>query len=509
MSLRMRIVALGFALTLSLPVTAALPPVYIITDLGTLDDPAATLPTKESFGYGVNDQGHIVGAAENGVDYGDGTSQLHPFLHDGLVIHDLGTLTGGTYGEAFVVNNSEYAVGYSWMEDGSQIPDSFFHAVLFEPGNPTPIDLGTLTGGSNSEAKDINSSGQIVGYSWAAGDFNDPINTADAVDRAFLYPDPATGIGMKDLPTLPGGTRNYAFSINDSGRIVGYSWLPGTDPLGNPVDFNRAYLYDISSDHLKDLDRLPNGSNSRAAAINNNDEVVGYSQTQDGVGTPDAETHAFACAYDSVTDSCPLSDLGTFSDGTYSYARDNNDQGQVVGYGKRLDPVTMEPDVISHAFIYDPVDLPSDPATQLHDLNDLIPTGSGWELISAEAINNKGQITGYGTHNGVRHAFLLTPDSDNDGVGDPTDTCTLVANPGPAQLDTDGDGIGNLCDCDFNQDNFCGGPDFTLFIGCFNKPAGTDPVCQAADMNGDGFVGGPDFTLFIGGFNKPPGPPTM
>jgi len=30
-------------------------------------------------------------------------------------------------------------------------------------------------------------------------------------------------------------------------------------------------------------------------------------------------------------------------------------------------------------------------------------------LINANAINNVGQITGYGTHNGFNHAFLLTP----------------------------------------------------------------------------------------------------
>ena len=101
-------------------------------------------------------------------------------------------------------------------------------------------------------------------------------------------------------------------------------------------------------------------------------------------------------------------------------------------------------------------------------------------------------------------ASLAPMDTDGDGVPDGSDNCLTVAN--ADQLDTDGDGIGNMCDCDFNQDNFCGGPDFTLFIGCFNAGTGGDPTCEAADMNGDGFVGGPDFTLFIGGFNGPPGP---
>jgi hypothetical protein len=98
----------------------------------------------------------------------------------------------------------------------------------------------------------------------------------------------------------------------------------------------------------------------------------------------------------------------------------------------------------------------------------------------------------------------LAGDTDGDGACNDVDNCTLAAN--PTQLDTDGDGIGNMCDCDFNQDGFCGGPDFTAFIGCFNADTGGNPVCEAADMTGDGFVGGPDFTLFIGGFNGPPGP---
>ncbi len=43
------------------------------------------------------------------------------------------------------------------------------------------------------------------------------------------------------------------------------------------------------------------------------------------------------------------------------------------------------------------------------DLNTLIPRDSGWVLLSANDINNRGQIVGYGRRNGQKRAFLLTP----------------------------------------------------------------------------------------------------
>jgi hypothetical protein len=104
----------------------------------------------------------------------------------------------------------------------------------------------------------------------------------------------------------------------------------------------------------------------------------------------------------------------------------------------------------------------------------------------------------------LNNSFEVLADRDGDGYADIADNCVTASN--PDQLDSDRDNIGNACDCDFNQNNFCGGPDFTLFIGCFNAPTNGDPLCEAADMNGDGFVGGPDFSLFIGGFNGTPGP---
>jgi probable HAF family extracellular repeat protein len=72
-----------------------------------------------------------------------------------------------------------------------------------------------------------------------------------------------------------------------------------------------------------------------------------------------------------------------------------NDSGQVVGFS------TITSTGETHAFLY--LD------GEMHDLNDLIPADSGWELDDAYAINNSGQIVGSGRLNGEARAFLATP----------------------------------------------------------------------------------------------------
>jgi hypothetical protein len=39
-------------------------------------------------------------------------------------------------------------------------------------------------------------------------------------------------------------------------------------------------------------------------------------------------------------------------------------------------------------------------------------TDSSWTLLVASGINNRGQIDGWGIHNGNYRAFLLTPNDD-------------------------------------------------------------------------------------------------
>ena len=98
----------------------------------------------------------------------------------------------------------------------------------------------------------------------------------------------------------------------------------------------------------------------------------------------------------------------------------------------------------------------------------------------------------------------LPDDGDGDGVDDDADNCTEVEN--ADQRDTDGDGFGNACDPDYNNDGAVGIPDFNAFrarFGLTDTDPGFDP---AVDHNGDGAVGIPDFNVFRSYFGQPPGP---
>ncbi len=98
--------------------------------------------------------------------------------------------------------------------------------------------------------------------------------------------------------------------------------------------------------------------------------------------------------------------------------------------------------------------------------------------------------------------LAMTPagaaDSDVDGIDDAVDNCTLLSNDG--QQDTDGDGFGNACDADFNQDCIINFADLSFLKSVF-LTAHPD-----ADLNSDGVVSFGDLARMRQAFLTSPGP---
>jgi uncharacterized repeat protein (TIGR03806 family) len=88
-------------------------------------------------------------------------------------------------------------------------------------------------------------------------------------------------------------------------------------------------------------------------------------------------------------------------------------------------------------------------------------------------------------------------DSDGDGLADNVDNCPNTSN--ADQRDSDGDGYGNACDGDLNNDGIVN----PLDLGLFKRRFGTsDPD---ADFNGDGIVNPLDLGIFKRLFGHPTG----
>ena len=91
------------------------------------------------------------------------------------------------------------------------------------------------------------------------------------------------------------------------------------------------------------------------------------------------------------------------------------------------------------------------------------------------------------------------PDSDGDGVIDLLDNCTLHQN--PAQVDSNGDGFGNACDPDLNDDGIVNAPDLGIFRTAFFSTGVTD-----TDFNADGITNAVDLGVLKEFFFGAPGP---
>ena len=369
MSARILRIYLGLAVWLTASATASAG--FYIRDLGVLNNGGF------SQGNAINASGTVAGTASLGV------LQDRAVLGGNSGLTDLGSLSGGSTSAGFGINDQSLVTGDAQININGQIQTHAFRSQ----GAGALMDMGVLPGDVGTAGRGINLSGHVAGWSVSN----------NGSTRAFLAFAPKT---LSLVTTLSDG-QSKAYAVNNSDTVVGESVTVG--------GFTHAFR--SSGRVATDLGGLPGSFSSSARAINNGNDVVGYSS--DGGGSR---------AFLALSTGGSLIDIGVLPFGVSSFAFGINDSRRVVG---EVDFASGD----STAFLWLPP-TQSQPA-QLLDLNNLIVPGSGWQLLSASAINNNTQIAGYGNLNGEIHGFRLDlipgqNPSDPPAVPEPATAVLLV-----------------------------------------------------------------------------------
>jgi probable HAF family extracellular repeat protein len=350
----------------------------VLTDLGALPG------GSNSAVSGINARGWIAGFSQNGViDPVTTLPAIRAVLWKQHKTIDLGTL-GGYLSNGVYVNDGGQVVGFATFD---AIPDPFspfgasVHTFLWENG--VMRDVGTL-GGPDSlpSAGGINQrNGLVAGLSYI-NSIPNPGTGIPTVDP-FLWNNGA----MTDLGTL-GGTIGSASLANNQGQVIGVSDLAG-DLTSHPFLWTRRHGQGV----LTDLGTL-GGDNGTANWLNDAGAVVGRADL------PGSQTFGAFLWQHGV-----MKDLGRVGSDPCSNARAINSSGQIVGS-------TSDCSYPLHAFLWEQ-------GGPMVDLNGLVQSNSGFQVLIAYNINDRGEIAGTGVPAGCDnidtcgHVFLMIPCDDN------------------------------------------------------------------------------------------------
>lgn len=296
---------------------------------------------------GLNDLGQVVGASGPAS-----MSAQAGFVWDRGVATALST-PGGIPILPTGINRQGQVAGY--YGDGPRI-----RGVIWNHG--LVMELMALPNGSNAFAMPlaINDAGVAAGNSVLTNQ-----------SRAAFW---SNGV-ITVLAGLPGTGASWAQAINVWGNMAG---AVNSNSIG--MSYGRAVAWE--NGRVWDLGALAGGNTSSANAMNDYGQTAGSSDGLESSSRPFYFTEGQRV------------DIGLLPGMVRGSATAMNNLSQVVGYNEDIRDN-------SRAFVYR--------GGLLQDLNALIPTNSGWTLYEATAINDRGQIAGYGQVAGHARAFLLTP----------------------------------------------------------------------------------------------------
>jgi probable HAF family extracellular repeat protein len=344
-----------------------------LTDLGAL--PGQNISAI----YELNIYGVGAGSSEDGlVDPNTGKAAQVAVLFDHGQVTDLGTLAGGDESFAQDIDDQGQVAGFS--SNGTPDPYSFFgwgtETRTFVWRNGVMTDLGTL-GGNDTVLQAQNQRGQIAGWSYT-NDTPSPYTGVPTTDP-FLWEDGH----MIDLGTL-GGDYGVVNWLNDSGEVVGWSQLAG-DPGGH------AFAWD--GGRMVDLGTL-GGALSSANWVSDNGDIAGTAQLPNG-------------AWNGVLWRAGKTiDLPPVDGAPWSSANAVNDGGEVVGNVTDTSSDELDGVLWTGGVAY--------------DLNTLVAP-SPLHLASGEYINDQGDIVGMGMlSNGDQRIFEMVPNYSVPLPGVPT-----------------------------------------------------------------------------------------
>jgi probable HAF family extracellular repeat protein len=322
------------------------PPAYCLTDLGSLNE-------ESTRAYDLNNSTEVVGTSWVGVGVN------HPFHWAGGEMQDLGTVVPGFGTSANRIN--EYGMIVGTGVDANGVQQAYFTFPF-----PGSIWKPIYHPGDSAQGWGVNDNGSMVGTYFV----NDG---PSAGAHPFIF---ISHYGTFDLGELTGSGYGEAYTINNVPQVGGLSTSLVNDC--GVAGYKVPVIWQGLDSGSWTVTALPTAGRCEGAvmAITENNVAVGFTGNHFRSPVVWRKGHSWIIQF---LEASPLG-LGA--------AMDVNESGQIVGFTTSATLWTS--------------------TGQRYDLNTLVDA-DGWDLSTATAINDLGQIVGAGYHNGEIKSFLLTP----------------------------------------------------------------------------------------------------